>query len=464
MSVQLRDYQSDLITKVRENFSRVRSVLIQSPTGSGKTLLTAFMLGTASKKNKTCWFLVHRRELIKQSIETFGAVGIDHGVIAPSFFMQPEKRVQIASVQTVARRFSRIPKPDLIVWDEAHHVAAKSWAVIHDAFSSAYHIGLTATPERLDGTGLGKWFASLVHGPAVTWLIENGFLCPYKLYSPPSGIVTKGLHTRMGDFVKSELVSAVDKPTITGDAIKHYQAHAAGRRAVVFCVSIEHSKHVVDQFRNAGIVAAHVDGETPTDERDDAIRRFRNGDIKVLSNVELFGEGFDLPALECAILLRPTQSLGLYLQQVGRALRPFPGKECAIILDHAGNCQRHGLPDEVRAWSLDGVDKKQKRDEDAGPPVRICKKCFAAQPAGALICKVCGTEFEIQSREVEQVEGELQEVDLEAMRIQRKKQQGQAKSYDELIALAKSRGYKSPYAWANHILRARQAKAARGMA
>lgn len=463
MSVQLREYQNDIVAETRSKISSCRSVLIQSPTGSGKTLLTAFMLGNAAKKNNVCWFLVHRRELIKQSVETFNAVGIDHGVVAPNFLMQPEKRVQIASVQTVARRHARLPRPNLIVWDEAHHVAAKSWSVIHDLFSASYHIGLTATPERLDGTGLGKWFNHLVHGPAVTWLIENGFLSPYKLYAPPSGIVTKGLHTRMGDFVKSELVSAVDKPTITGDAIKHYMTHAAGRRAVVFCVSIEHSKHVVEQFRNAGIVAAHVDGETPTDERDDAIRRFRNGDIRVLSNVELFGEGFDLPAIECAILLRPTQSLGLYLQQVGRALRPFPGKQFAIILDHAGNCQRHGLPDDVRAWSLSGSENRKKRDEDAGPPVRICKKCFAAQPAGALICKVCGTQFEIQSREVDQVEGELQEVDLEAMRIQRKIQQGKAKSYDDLVALAKSRKYPNPHGWASHIVRARQAKAARGM-
>lgn len=464
MSVRLREYQDKIISEVRVHIPKCRSVLIQAPTGSGKTLLTAFMLGSASGKGLTCWFLVHRRELIKQSVSTFNQVNINHGVIAPTFYMEPTKKVQIASVQTVARRYHKLPKPDLIVWDEAHHVAAKSWSKIHDAFSNSYHIGLTATPERLDGTGLAQWFYHLVKGPSVSWLIENGFLSPYKLYAPPSGIVTKGLHSRMGDFVKSELQRAVDKPTITGDAIKHYRQHAAGRRAVVFCVSIEHSKHVVDQFRKAGVVAAHVDGETPTNDRDDAIRRFRNGQVQVLCNVDLFGEGFDLPAIECAILLRPTQSLGLYLQQVGRALRPFPGKKEAIILDHAGNCERHGLPDEDRDWSLSGAGSNGRKGNADSASVRICKRCFAAQPFGTKVCKICGTTFEVQSREVDHVEGDLEEVDKELFRRQQRRIQGQAKTFEELVELGKQKGYASPYGWAKHIMRAREAKKSRNQA
>lgn len=164
----------------------------------------------------------------------------------------------------------------------------------------------------------------------------------------------------MGDFVRSELSTVVDKPLITGDAIAHYQRHAYGKRAVVFCVSVEHSKHVVSSFNAAGIAAVHVDGETPTEVRDDAIKHFARGNVKIISNVELFGEGFDCPSIEAAILLRPTKSLGLYLQQIGRALRPYPGKENAIILDHSGNCLRHGLPDEEREWSLRAATAHEK--------------------------------------------------------------------------------------------------------
>jgi len=458
MTTVLRGYQNDIIAETRGNMKNGnRSVLIQSPTGSGKTLLTAHMLKTAAAKNMRCWFLVHRRELIKQSTITFTEVGVNHGVIAPSFFEEPRKLIQIASVQTIARRLHRLKAPALIVWDECHHVASQSWSKIHDAFPNAYHIGLTATPERLDGTGLAKWFKHMVKGPAVDWLIDHNFLATYKLFAPPSGIVTKNLHKRMGDFAKDELAQAADKPMITGDAIKHYRKHADGKRAVVFCVSIEHSKHVAEQFSKQGIKAAHVDGCTKMEERDESIRKFRSGEITVLSNVELFGEGFDLPALEVAILLRPTQSLGLYLQQVGRALRPYAGKRGAVILDHAGNCERHGLPDEEREWSLSGSRGKNGRSNN-GPSVRVCPKCFAAQFPGSLVCKFCGHEIDAKPRQVEQVEGNLEEVDVEAIRLQRKREQGSTETFEQLVELGKQRGYKRPYLWAKHIWNGRQAK------
>lgn len=259
----------------------------------------------------------------------------------------------------------------------------------------------------------------------------------------------------MGDFKRDELNAAVDKPTITGDAIKHYMKLASGKRAVVFCVSIEHSKHVVSQFQAAGIPSAHVDGETPTEERDDAIQRFSRGDIKVLSNVELFGEGFDLPSLEVAILLRPTQSLGLYLQQVGRSLRPYPGKEFALILDHAGNCSRHGLPDEERSWSLEGHEGARKTSETS-ESVKICPKCFAAQFPGRTYCAFCGTTFEVKYRQVESVEGNLTEVDLDQLRRIKRSEQGRCSTLEDLVELGKKRGYKFPYRWAKFLFQARQ--------
>ena len=315
------------------------------------------MLGTAAERGMPSWFIVHRRELINQSSRAFTGEGIKHGIISANYEVNRTALVQIASIQTLSRRYHKYRVPSLIVWDECHHIAANSWSKIFSLYPNSVHIGLTATPERLDGTGLDKWFRVMVKGPSVAWLIENKYLSNYKLYAP-SKVDLTNVRTRMGDYVGSELTAVVDKPSITGDAIKHYKKLADGKRAVVFCASIEHSKHVVKQFLDAGIPAAHVDGETDINERDAAIRRFRDGTIKILSNVELFGEGFDVPCIEAAILLRPTQSLGLYLQQVGRSLRPNPGKDYAVILDHAGNCERHGLPDDEREWTLAGREKK----------------------------------------------------------------------------------------------------------
>lgn len=462
MPPTLRPYQHDLIEQTRAKMlAGHRSIIITSPTGSGKTLLTANMLGTAAARGMPSLFVNHRRELIKQSIMAFAQVGTRHGVIANGFMEDFRHPIQIGSVQTLARRLKLIQEPRLVVFDECHHLAAKSWASIYEAFPKAFFVGLTATPERLDGKGLGKWFNCMIHGPSVSWLIENKYLSPYKLYAP-AGVQTQGMRSRMGDFVKAELEAAADKPTITGDAIKHYQKFAPGKRAVVFCVSIEHSKHVVAQFNAAGIPAAHVDGETNVYERDESIRRFQDGAIRVLSNVELFGEGFDLPALEVAILLRPTQSLGLYLQQVGRSLRPFPGKESAIILDHAGNCERHGLPDEEREWSLEGRGDEKK--SNASESVKICPRCFAAQFPGRSLCSFCGHIFEIKARLITQKEGDLTEVDVEALRARRKQEQGRSETLDELIALGRRRGYRRPELWAKHVFRVRQAKKLMGAA
>jgi superfamily II DNA or RNA helicase len=411
------------------------------------------MLGTAADRGMASWFICHRRELIYQSSRAFHGEGIKHGIISANYEISKTALVQIASIQTLVRRYHKYRVPNLIVWDECHHIAANSWAKIFSLYPNSVHIGLTATPERLDGTGLDKWFRVMVKGPTVAWLIENKYLSPYKLYAPGNLDLTK-VRTRMGDYVGSELTSVVDKPSITGDAIKHYRRHADGKRAVVFCASIAHSKHVVTQFQEAGIPAAHVDGETDINERDTSIRRFRSGEIKILSNVELFGEGFDVPCIEAAILLRPTQSLGLYLQQVGRALRPNPGKDYAVILDHAGNCQRHGLPDDEREWTLAGREKKR----GAAPPstLRVCPKCFAAARRGPSACAYCGHIFEIESREVEQRDGDLSEVDVTAARKAKFIEQGQAKNLEQLIELGKRRKYRYPTHWARHIMRERE--------
>lgn len=455
--IELRPYQHAIIEEARAHLrAGTRRILIHAPTGSGKTVLTAAMLGKAAAAGRRSVFNVHRRELIQQSSRTFNAVGIKHAIVAAGFAGDRRQTIQLASIQTLARRLDMLHPPELVVWDECHHIAAKSWASVFRHWPNAVHIGLTATPQRLDGRGLDEYFDVMVQGPDTRTLIADGFLAPYKLYAPP-GVDLTGLHTRMGDYVQSELAAAVDRPTITGDAVSHYRRHLGGKRAVAFCVSVKHSQHVAETFRAAGIPAAHVDGDTDVALRDQCIKAFERGDLLVLCNVDLFGEGFDLPSMEGVILLRPTQSLGLYLQQVGRSLRTSPGKARAVILDHAGNSSRHGLPDEDREWSLAGRDIGRRKEGERQVPIKTCPTCFAVVHPAVTVC-ACGHRFVPEGRKVAEQEGDLVEVDPMVARRAKKAEQAKSESLDDLVALGTRRGYKRPHLWARHIWNARQAR------
>jgi superfamily II DNA or RNA helicase len=257
----------------------------------------------------------------------------------------------------------------------------------------------------------------------------------------------------MGDFYKPALQVAVDKPTITGEALSHYNKLAKGKRTLIFCVSIEHSKNVVRQFQIAGMLAAHVDGDTPYDERDRIMKKFERGEIRVLSNVDLFGEGLDISGIEALLVLRPTQSRSLHRQMIGRCLRTHPGKDYAIIMDAAGNMQRHGLPDEEIIWSLEGRTKQECKAA-TGPSIRICPKCYACSFRGQEACPYCGELYPIEPRTVEEIEGELEEIKI-INRAKRKREEGMAKTMAELVAVGRSRGYRNPYYWAQMKLQGR---------
>jgi len=455
MSISLRPYQIDIINQTREHFKRgVRCVLIQLATGGGKTALCTQMIKTCTEKGIPSIFICHRRELLKQTSDTFKQFGIRH-LMDGGCYTGKMPLAKITSIQKIVRRLNSTAKPGLIVFDEARHIAAKSWTKVYKAFPNSYIIGLDATPKRLDGSGLGEYFKVMVKGPTIQSLIDDGYLSKYKIYAP-ANIDTKGLHKRMGEFITSELDTLMDKPTIVGDAIKEYQKYANGKRAIVRGVSIKHSQHIAEQFNKAGIIAMHVDGETPHHIRDKAIQDFRNGKILILSNVELFSEGFDVPAVECVIDLRPTASLTYALQFWGRALRPSQGKEHAIIIDHVSNCKRHSLPCDEREWSLESKKKKEK--EDTGPKIRLCQKCFAASQSWRKECPYCKTAFVIQDREVDQVAGELTEVDIIKARKERLRKQGQCRTYDELVAFGKEQGYPKAEYWAKRLLEYRKQK------
>lgn len=416
------------------------------------------MLAGAVKKDNRVWFNVHRRELINQSSEAFNAIGLRHGIIAAGFNAELDLKAQINSVQTLARRFQTggLKLPKLCVWDECSHIAASSWDKIFKAMPEAYHIGLTATPERLDGKGLGQYFDEIVNGPSVSWLIENGFLSPFEYYAPPA--INIDVPKDKGDFERRGLESAMNKPKIVGDAIQHYMDVAYGKRCLVFASGIKHSLSLVEGFNAQGIPAKHVDAETPAKERDEAINDLENGKLLVLSNVDLFSEGVDVPAIEVVSLNRPTASLPLHLQQVGRALRTFPGKEKAIILDHAGNYDRHGSPDAPRNWSLLGRKERLKKESQSKIPTpRRCLKCWRIQAPGRSNCRYCGEEFATKPRKVMAADGQLVVVSsgipvVEAPKPKRTEHQ----EFLMFMAIGRKRKYPNPERFAIAMMRRRK--------
>lgn len=455
--IKLRDYQQRLIDDGRDAYRQgCRSVLFNLATGGGKTYTASTIVHGAAQKSNVVWWLAHRRELVSQASQTFYSLGIPHGVVQSGHISNPGALVQVGSVQTVGNRLDQLPEPALIVFDEAHHIGAASWDAIFHRFPRAKILGLTATPWRLDGQGLGRWFQHMVTGPSVAELIEQGSLSRYRLFAPStpdlSGVAVTG-----GDYQRGALAQAMNRPQIVGDAIGHYKRLCPGKRAVAFAAGVENSRQIVSQFLAAGIPAEHVDGSMSVEERDAAVARFKHGQTLVLSNDSLFGEGFDVPAIEAAILLRPTKSLSLHLQQVGRALRPCPGKDEAIILDHAGNSILHGLPDDVREWSLEDREKK-KRAAPSEVPIKQCEECFFVyRPAPK--CPQCGHAPEIKAREIEVVEGTLAEVSRVDTRA-KFREQGKANSLEDLIRLGRERGYKSPEFWARKVWASRQGRRA----
>jgi superfamily II DNA or RNA helicase len=295
----------------------------------------------------------------------------------------------------------------------------------------------------------------MVMGPSVADLIFTGYLSPARIYAPPVVADLSSVRTRAGDYANDQAAAAMDRPTVTGDVIAHYQRLAAGQQTIAFCCNVKHAVSVCDAFKTAGIGAELLLGNTP--DRDQVVADFAAHRTHVLVTVDVVSEGFDVPAASCAILLRPTQSLGLYLQQVGRVLRPAPGKDAAIILDHVGNVLRHGFPDDPRDWSLD--DRMRRSKGTPAPSVRTCEQCFAAfKPAP--ICPVCGAQSQpIKSRKIQQIAGELQELKRTAKVIQfeerhaRRTEVGRARTLSDLLMVAKNRGY-SP-GWAYRIHQAR---------
>lgn len=459
-SVQLRDYQARDAEKIRESFRRGnKAPLYVAPCGSGKTVIFAYVCETAVKRGSKVRIDCHRVELVDQISKALTDRGIKHGFIAAGYRWEAGHSVYVTNVFSLARRLDLF-KPDLIITDEAHHCAdGNTWGNCLSAHPAALRLGFTATPVRASGEGLVKFYDDLIPGPTYEELTNAGYLTPLRVYAPPT-INTDGLHSRGGDFIPSEVAQRTDRPSITGNAIAHYESHARGKRAVVFDISVEAANKRAESFREAGIPSECIDGQLAPEVRRDRIDSFREGDTRVLTSVDLVEEGFDLPAIEVGIDLCPTQSLRKFMQKAGRLLRPMEGKHEALYFDHAGNTLRHGFPTEQREWTLDGLDKKGK---PAVLSPRVCQKCFAVSPPHSRRCRACGEEYPVEPRKVPQKEGKLEEITPEQVRRKiQQRNQGRAQTLDSLIELYHIRhpngDRDKAIRWANHVIDARRAK------
>ena len=452
MSFNLRPYQQKLIDKTIESLKAGhRKPLLVLPTGGGKTAIAATLVSRSANKNVRSLFVCHREELLKQTIATYAKVGLTAGIIKSGYEPDYSNPLQIASVQTLVNRLEKI-HPKLVFFDEAHHVAAGQWAKVAAAYPDAIFIGLTATPCRLDGKPLNMAFDDMIEVINTAQLIEQGYLSQYEYYAPSIIDDSKLVMGSNGDYTRDSLDNFQEADKIIGDNVETYLKLCNGKRNIVFACNRKHGRAIGRRYEEAGVAVKFLDGETPTKERNDAVEAFKNGDIKVLVNCELFGEGFDLPAVEVVSLLRPTASTSLYLQQVGRGLRTFEGKDKAIILDHANNYMRHGMPDDIREWSLWGGLKKKRNQEESKVKIQRCPNCYAVHKP-SLTCPFCGYVHKADGKVIKEVAGELVLINSEKHLILNKEEIKMANTLADLIAIEKDRNFKKY--WAENMWRAK---------
>jgi superfamily II DNA or RNA helicase len=369
-SFELRDYQADLLDRLQNLWNTgTRRVLLQLATGGGKTICLATVIDRALARGETCLVVVHREELLTQTIAKVAAItGTTAGIIKAGRKPDHSSPVQVASVATLVNRLDQYPSFDVLILDECHHSNSQTWRKVTDHFSNSLLLGVSATPIRMDGSGFRDIFDTLISGITMAELIIQGHLSQYRYYAPANGLNLTGLRTRCGDYTRESIEAANSAIEVAADCLKAYQDYLWGKQTLIFAVSVAHSREIASSFSAQGIPAAHLDGRDDPEVRSQTMEAFRAGTVRVLTNCALFTEGLDVPGIDAVILARPTKSLGLWLQMCGRALRPSPGKDHAIIIDLGENWTRFGLPADDREWTLDGIQKKHRakleRDED----------------------------------------------------------------------------------------------------
>ena len=441
----LRPYQATGLADIRNAYRRgYRRVVYTLPTGGGKSAMTEYMLGTTGMSTL---ILAHRIELVEMIAER---LPVSFGLVTAGSKPSRE-RVQVGMVQTVTKRLADLPKFQWVISDECHLAMSASWSRILSHYGDAYQLGLSATPCRLDGIGLGTIYQQIVHGPSIRELIDGGYLVPPRVFAPAA--IVERLHMRGGEFAMDEAADLLNTTKITGDAAAQLRKHGPNEQAVAFCCTVQHAQDVASHLSAAGIPAGYVDGSMPSQQRRGILDAFYAKRLQVLCNVDILTTGWDYPALGALIFLRPTSSLALYLQMVGRVLRISPGKRAGLILDHVGNTIRHGMPDARREWTLEG-----KAKSDKPPPVSTCPMCFAAF-APAPRCPQCGHDMRpaeaASGRQARQTDGELVEIDrasMSALAVAPVKELLRlARTEMDLRRIARAKGYQSK--WVLHVMK-----------
>ncbi len=452
--ITLRPRQAKSIDDIRDALREFQSVLFRAPCRFGKTICSAYMAQGATVRKKRSIFACHRDSILVQTSKTYEKFGIKHGFIAAGRPANPFALAQIASADTLRNRLSMLDNCDLLIVDEGHLWLARTRKMIIDAAKAAGAkiIILTATPIRMDGKPLSDIADTMVLGPTEAELIADGDLAQYRVYAPVNADLS-GVHTRMGDYVTSEIEERLDKPSIVGDAVKTWKRYANGLRTVVYAISRQHGKHVLEAYLAGGVKAAYLDGETPKAEQRRIAMAMADGEIDVVVSVEMMTTGIDLASLvgrdisfQCVQLLRPTKALQLAIQMMMRCMTAQEGY--AVILDHVNmilnrdGTVNHGFPDDDRDWSLDGPPTRRQEGVTAFN-VWTCETCFASVRETKPVCPYCTTEHTVKAREITVEAGELLEIKRQQTVIkQEKKRQVQAaRDLPSIASIALERNY-----------------------
>lgn len=444
---KLRSYQQEQEDEIYHSIKTGhRSIMVESPPRTGKTVLMADIARRATAKGNRVLFMVHRQEIVQQVVKTFRADGVDMNLAT------------IGMVQTITRHVDDLDPPQIIFVDEAHHALARTYQRVLEAFPKAYKLLFTATPYRLNGAGFTDIADDLITGKPVSWLIDHHFLAPVDYYAPSQIDASKLKTKRTGDYSEDSIKEAM-KPKIYGNAVKHYLKLAAGKQAIAYTYNVDSAISLAQAFNSQGITARAVAGSTPKEERRKIIEDYRAGKIKIVTNAELFTEGLDLPNVDCVIMLRPTQSLSLYLQFAMRSMNPREGKT-ATIIDHVGNVERFGLPTDDREWTLEGREKGKTSSSGATiKSVTVCQTCFASFYRTGGTCPYCGAALG-EEKKLEVVDNaELKKVTRSRLAIVKQLEQSatmqniagkrpsELKSFKEIQAYAKLKGYRQGWSY-----------------
>lgn len=459
--MQLRGYQLDTIQKARDSIAAGnKSIILQASCGAGKTCMAAAICDSALSKNKKILFLVHRRELAYQAMERFSDYGLGDEI---SLIMAGEesnlsKPIQIVSIQTYIRRIALkdgLPwfhKADIVILDEAQVSISPTYLKLMEKYNgNTIKIGLTATPCRGDARPLGELYDDIVSSVGINELTKLKHLVPVRYYSGKEKPNLKGINTVLGDFDKKELNKRMNKTKLIGDIFSNWARICGDRSTIVFASGVKHSKFIRDEFRRNGVSIEHIDSHTPTEARADILRRLKNGDIQVITNCQILTEGFDFPAAGAIVLCRPTRSYALFVQMAGRGLRPSPGKQECILIDHAKNIEMHGfLTDEVE-WNLNGKGKawKKKKPRKKEKKIFECDEC-RTMFSGSATCPQCGWEVSDYGKKIETTDDELQEI----TRGKKKKtftMDEKRKFYGQLEYERRIRGYKQGWKYHKYV-------------